>query len=149
MTTAGLTPKQQKFVQEYLIDLNASRSAVRAGYSQRNADKIGPELLGKTRVARAIQEAQQHQSERTQITADLVLQGLLTEARGWGKDTSPAARIAAWAHLGRHLGMFKDKVEVENSQDELFREILTFIKARRATQLTNGNGHIEITNGHA
>jgi len=41
----NLTPKQQRFVQEYLVDLNATQAAVRAGYSRRNADKIGPELL--------------------------------------------------------------------------------------------------------
>ena len=42
-----LTPKQELFVQEYLIDLNATQAAIRAGYSVKNADKIGPELLGK------------------------------------------------------------------------------------------------------
>lgn len=54
----GLTPKQARFVSEYLIDLNATQAAIRAGYSARNADKIGPELLGKTRVREAIASAQ-------------------------------------------------------------------------------------------
>ena len=52
-----MTPKQQRFVEEYLIDLNATQASIRAGYSAKNADKIGPELLGKTGVAEAIQAA--------------------------------------------------------------------------------------------
>jgi phage terminase small subunit len=46
----NLTPKQQRFIQEYLIDLNATQAAIRAGYSAKNADKIGSQQLGKTRV---------------------------------------------------------------------------------------------------
>jgi len=70
----ALTDKQRRFVDEYLVDLNATQAAIRAGYSERNADKIGPELLGKTRVAEAIQAAQVARADRTQITADKVLQ---------------------------------------------------------------------------
>ncbi len=75
-----LTHKQQKFVEEYLVDLNATQSAIRAGYSTRNADKIGSELLGKTRVAVAIQKALEAQSKRTQITADRILKELALAA---------------------------------------------------------------------
>lgn len=53
---AGLADKQQRFVDEYLIDLNATQAAIRAGYSANNADKIVSELLGKTGVAEAIQD---------------------------------------------------------------------------------------------
>lgn len=69
----ALTPKQERFVAEYLIDLNATQAAIRAGYSKKNADKIGSELLGKTRVARAIQQAQKDRQVRTEITQDMVL----------------------------------------------------------------------------
>jgi phage terminase small subunit len=70
----GLSAKQQLFVQEYLIDLNATQAATRAGYSSKNADKIGPELLGKTRVAQTIQKAMEERVSRTKITADRVLE---------------------------------------------------------------------------
>ena len=53
------------FVDEYLVDLNAKQAAIRAGYSVRSADKIGPELLGKTRVAKAIAAAQKKPSGRS------------------------------------------------------------------------------------
>ena len=57
MSVAKLTEKQKRFVQEYLVDLNATAAAKRAGYSEKTADRIGPELLGKTCVSAAIQEA--------------------------------------------------------------------------------------------
>jgi len=55
---AGLTDKQQRFVDEYLIDLNATQAAIRAGYSEKTADSIGLQLLRKTQVVEAIEEAQ-------------------------------------------------------------------------------------------
>lgn len=69
-----LTPKQQRFVDEYLVDLNATQAAIRAGYSERNAGKIGPELLGKTRITVAIEAAMKDREARTEITQDMVLQ---------------------------------------------------------------------------
>jgi len=50
----GMTPKQQKFVQEYLVDLNATAAARRAGYSEKTANKIGTQLLGKTSIQQAV-----------------------------------------------------------------------------------------------
>ena len=74
--SSGLTTRQQLFVQEYLVDLNATQAAIRAGYSQANADKIGSQLLGKTRVAGAVRSAMAERSQRTQVTADRVLEAL-------------------------------------------------------------------------
>lgn len=71
---AKLTAKQQTFVEEYLIDLNATQAAIRAGYSAKNADKIGSELLGKTRVAEAVSMAMAERSRRTGINQDRILQ---------------------------------------------------------------------------
>ena len=70
---AKLTEKQQRFVDEYLIDLNATQAAIRAGYSVKNADKIGSELLGKTRVAEAISEKMADRSKRTGVNQDRVV----------------------------------------------------------------------------
>ncbi len=69
-----LTPRQQRFVEEYILDLNATAAAVRSGYSKKTADRIGPELLGKTCVAVAVEKAKAMRSERTEITADWVLE---------------------------------------------------------------------------
>ena len=55
---AGLIDKQQRFVDEYLIDLNATQAAIRAGYSEKTAEQQGYQLLQKTSVLKAIEEAQ-------------------------------------------------------------------------------------------
>ena len=76
-----MTPKQQRFVDEYLVDLNAAAAARRAGYSVHTADAIGRENLGKPTIATAIAAAQQDRSQRTQIDADWVLRTLAEEKR--------------------------------------------------------------------
>lgn len=68
-----LTAKQTQFVAEYLIDLNATQAAIRAGYSKRTAEWQGPQLLGKTHVAAAVAESMKARSARTEVTADRVL----------------------------------------------------------------------------
>lgn len=70
----GLTAKQQRFVDEYMIDLNATQAAIRAGYSQDTAGAIGYENLKKPEIQLALSEARRAQQERTQITADRWLQ---------------------------------------------------------------------------
>jgi phage terminase small subunit len=72
----NLTNKQRLFVAEYLVDLNATRAATRAGYSIKNADKIGPENLRKPKIQKAIQEQMDARENRTLITADKVLEEL-------------------------------------------------------------------------
>lgn len=68
-----LTPKQARFVEEYLVDLNATQAAIRARYSAKSAARIGVELLNKTHVAEAIAAAMAERSKRTEVTADRVL----------------------------------------------------------------------------
>lgn len=65
----GLSPKQQRFVSEYLIDLNATQAAIRAGYSQKTARSIGAENLTKPDIAAAIAKAQEKVAERAEWTA--------------------------------------------------------------------------------
>ena len=108
---ANLTPKQQRFVEEYLIDLNATQAAIRAGYSEKTAKEIGSENLTKPNIAKAIAEAQEKLSNKAQVTVEMVVQGLLKEAQDYAEGSTQSARVSAWAHLGKHLGMFKDKIE--------------------------------------
>lgn len=77
---AKLTPKQERFVQEYLLDLNATQAAIRAGYSAKSADKIGSQLLGKTGVSAEIARAMEARNARTGIDADWVLRRLAQDA---------------------------------------------------------------------
>ena len=69
----ALTPKQERFVQEYLVDLNATQAAIRAGYSEKTASRIGPELLVKTCISEAIQKAMKKREKRTEVTQDYVI----------------------------------------------------------------------------
>ena len=74
---ANLTPKQQRFVEEYLKDLNATQAAIRAGYSEKTAKEIGSENLTKPNIAKAIQEAQNKRTKQTEIDAAYVLRRLV------------------------------------------------------------------------
>ncbi len=76
MNKRKLTPKQARFVEEYLIDLNAKQAAIRAGYSPKSAHVEGARLLTNAKVAAAIAAAKQERTEATKIDAEYVLQKL-------------------------------------------------------------------------
>lgn len=76
----ALTPKQQRFVAEYLVDLNATQAAIRAGYSAKTAGAVGHENLKKPEIQAGIQVAMKARSERTEIDADWVLKRLARDA---------------------------------------------------------------------
>ena len=76
MKTKSLTPKQQCFVEEYLVDLNATQAAIRAGYSEKTAEQQGARLLGNVKVRAAIDAGKQARTERTETDQDKVLQEL-------------------------------------------------------------------------
>lgn len=71
-----LTPKQERFVQEYLVDLNATAAAKRAGYSDKTACEQATRLLANVKVQTAIQDAKKARQERTEITQDMVIREL-------------------------------------------------------------------------
>lgn len=158
--TKKLTDKQRRFVEEYMVDMNATKAAIRAGYSEKTAAVIGAENLIKPNVQEALAQAQTALSIRTEITQDMVMAELakigfanmnnymgITEdgdpfmdlskltadqaaamaevtvedfKDGRGDGARDVRRIrfklydkrAALVDIGRHLGMFKDKVEL-------------------------------------
>lgn len=102
-----LTDKQARFVEEYLVDLNATQAAIRAGYSENTAAVIGCENLTKPNIASAIAQAKADRSTRTEITQDKVLreiarvgfsdlrkmmtdEGALLDPQEWDDDTAAA-----------------------------------------------------------
>ena len=121
----SLTSKQACFTQEYLIDLNATQAAIRAGYSPKTAEVQGSRLLGNAKGREAVETGMKARSERTEITQDEVIQGLKKEATLEGEGSTHGARVSAWAHLGRHLGMFNDKLHLgaDNSLAALMERI--------------------------
>ena len=73
---AKLTAKQKRFRDEYLIDLNATQAAIRAGYSSKTANEQGARLLANVSVQEAIAKATAERSKRTGISQDRVIQEL-------------------------------------------------------------------------
>lgn len=161
MAEKKLTAKQKRFCDEYLIDLNATQAAIRAGYSEKTACEQGARLLTNVKVQKHLQKRKNDRVERTEITQDMVLFELaniafsnaadyatvvekevavdngdpvkyrtvepvltadLTENQKRalavikkgrdGFEIKPYDKIRALELLGKHLGMFADKVEV-------------------------------------
>lgn len=76
------TPKQQRFVDEYLVDLNATQAAIRAGYSQKTANEQAARLLANVSVQAAIAERMKERQQRTELTQDMVVKELARIAFG-------------------------------------------------------------------
>ena len=108
-----LTPKQEAFVQEYLIDLNATQAAIRAGYSEKTSSEMGYENLNKPQILDAIAEAKAERSARTEITQDMVLQELAKIG------FSDIRNVAAWgsAPVIEDDGAMTYPVELVNSSE--------------------------------
>lgn len=107
-----LTNKQAMFVKEYMVDLNATQAAIRAGYSEKTAGQMGDENLKKPQIADAIKEAMQQRAEKVSLTAENVLQSIL-DIRAiavQGEKLNEALR--ANELLGKHLKLFTDKTEL-------------------------------------
>ena len=117
-----LNPRQSRFVEEYLIDLNATQAAIRAGYSAKTANRMGSENLSKPVIAEAVQKAQMARSERTQITVDKVLEDIeliklnAMQQEDGGKMINHAGALKACELQGKHLKMFVDKIEHSGGQ---------------------------------
>jgi phage terminase small subunit len=92
-----LNDRQARFAVEYLIDLNATQAAIRAGYSARTAYSAGERLLRNVEVAAAIAEAQAARSKRTEVTADRVVLELARVAFG------DPRRVMSWGPGGVKL----------------------------------------------
>lgn len=165
-----LTDKQARFVDEYLVDLNATQAAIRAGYSAKTANEQGARLLANVSVQNAIRERQEVLKMKTEVTQEWVVEryrrivegcdkrlffrddGSVKPPSEWSAEMGLAVAAfevqelgdeglavsvsklrfqdakAALDSLARHLGMFKDKVEV--SVDESLAERLARAKER-------------------
>ena len=123
-----LTEKQKRFCEEYLIDLNATQAAVRAGYSPKTASRIAVELLNKTHVSQYLSKLMQERSESTKITSEQVVKELekiaFSDTEITGKEKMKALEL-----LGKHLGMFQNQNSDESKVLEKLDEVLGDIKS--------------------
>jgi len=130
----ALTQKQQMFVKEYLIDLNATQAAIRAGYSEKTSYSIGDENLKKPEIAAAIQEAMDKRAKKVEVNAEYVLTTIVETIERCKQEIEPiyegigenrmftgefkfdsGAVLKGAELLGKHLKLFTDKTEVEGS----------------------------------
>jgi phage terminase small subunit len=108
-----LRPKQKIFIDEYLIDFNATQAAIRAGYSKTSAYAIGEQNLRKHEIQKALGLRLKAREERTEIDQDYVLTTIrdtVERCRAEG-NFDPANTLRGCELLGRNLKMFTDKVE--------------------------------------
>ena len=115
MPRKGLTRKQARFVEEYLIDLNATQAAIRAGYSAKTAYSIGDENLRKPVIAAEIQRRTQKRSNKAELTREWVIEKLRENAeRAMEAEVHKAGQVAnkALELLGKHQGMFSDNLNL-------------------------------------
>lgn len=135
---AKLTAKQQRFCDEYLIDLNATQAAIRAGYSKKTARKIGQENLTKPDIREYIENRMAEKESQLIASQDEILKYLtrvlrgesrsteiviescgdfMTEAREMTKAPSEKERLKAAELLGKRYGIYTDKVEQQVDMD--------------------------------
>ncbi len=135
----SLTPMQTRFVDEYLIDLNAKEAAIRAGYSKKTAKQLGYKTLQVPAVQEAVTEAMAARSERTKVSQDWIIERLVENVEramqikpvldGQGKPTGEHAYQGNVANkglelLGRHQGMFTDNVKLSGGLKATHEEAL-------------------------
>lgn len=105
-----LTDKQELFAKEYLIDLNATQAAIRAGYSKKTAKEQGHRLLTNAHISALIQQDVDERAEKLEIDAEFVLKGILRVTQECEKENAyPVAALRGYELIGKHLKMFTDK----------------------------------------
>lgn len=113
-----MTDKQKMFCHEYMVDRNATQAAIRAGYSPKTAKSQGQRLLTKVDIKKYIDEHTEEQYERAGISADDVLNELVSIAMVDGVEITGKQKIKALELLGRHLGLF------DNNKDRSTEQVL-------------------------
>lgn len=141
-----MNAKQQRFVEEYLVDSNATQAAIRAGYSRHSAGSLGKQLLENPPILKAIAAARAKLTERVEVTQEFVVAKLVENLNRCmqavpvldkeGKETGewkwePGAANRALELLGKHLGMFEEKVHVTLSQEDRLARLTSLFDAAR------------------
>lgn len=135
----ALTDKQQRFVAEYLVDLNATQAAIRAGYAVKTANREGSRLLSNVDIAAAVAAKAANTSEKLDLSAERVLRGLFEEATRTGEGSSHGARVSAWGLLGKYHSLFTDKIEANVTADVTVNDARGQLESLIARQLAAGD----------
>ncbi len=111
-----LTAKRERFCREYLIDLNATAAAKRAGYTERSAHVTGCRLLKNDKVAARIAALQAEAADRNEVTHDEVLAMLRQAYREAQRANQFGPSVRAAELLGKQRGMFRERIEITEIQ---------------------------------
>ena len=172
MATKNLSPKQQRFVEEYLLDLNATQAAVRAGYSKKTARAIASENLAKPNIQEAVAKAKQERSEATKVDAKWVLKQAVEVHQRVMQEIKPvrnpktreqvsddngnalfafnaAAANRSLEIIGKHVEVaaFKDRLEVSGEQSLAERIRAAKAYSRRADHYKEAETQVAATVG--
>jgi phage terminase small subunit len=111
-----MTPKQRQFAHEYVIDRNGKAAAIRAGYSEASAKGTASDMLATPEITELVSELEADVEEKTLFTAETVIKTFLRVIdEAFEKGDLAAVNIAnSW--LGKHKGMFTEKVQVTLTQ---------------------------------
>lgn len=110
-----LSPKQEMFCREYLVDLNATQAAIRAGYSPKTAKSQGQRLLTNVDVQQAIQHGKQERADKVAVTAQDVLKGVIEVTLQAREEGDLKTALKGYELQGKHIGMWTEKVQQEVS----------------------------------
>jgi phage terminase small subunit len=128
-----LTPKQLRFIDEYLVDLNATQAAIRAGYSEKTAKQIGSKLLTKVDITTRIEGRKNVLHKKVELSQEWVLEKLKEcvaksmqeeEVQKWDYDSKQMIGTGEYIYdskgatkalelLGKHLGIFNEKLTLD------------------------------------
>lgn len=125
-----LTPKQAMFCREYLIDLNGTQAAIRAGYSPKTAQEQSARLLSNVIIQEYVQLLMEERSERVNITAEDVLGDILETRKAAADEGKHSDRLKANELLGKHLKLFTDKTELTGKDGSALELVITKIIKR-------------------
>ena len=124
----GLTPKQERFCQEYLIDLNATAAAIRAGYSEKTAGVQAAENLIKPNIQKVLAEAKAQRAKKIGRTAEDVLKDITETAKEAREVGDLKTALKGYELEGRHYGLF-DKKAPDGEPTEASSFVAELIKA--------------------
>ena len=149
MKQPKLSKRQEEFCQQFLVDLNATKSAVRSGYTETTAKANCGRMLADPKVKARINELKAERTKRTHIEVDDVIERLVRVANKSEEEGDWHATIRATELLGKHLAMFTDKskIQIENpfaagqSDEDIRRDTEYLSRIARIGLKLQGNDH--------
>lgn len=121
---AGIKPKEERFCQEYVIDYNGTKAAIRAGYKQSDAANRATRLLKKAEVSARIHELEKELAERLAISQDFVMIQLMQRYEECREQKDNKNALKALELMGKHLGMFEKTKTGDGEKNDRLEDVL-------------------------